>query len=140
VVQSPAGLAPSAEATDDPVHRGGYLLRGRGVAVVSQWCLLSAATDAATKTATLTLMIIIINTAWLIADASLAPLLRDRQRSRIVNVTFARREALVGATALTVACQNIWPVSGPSASRGSSAGRTRVADAGAGWPCSGRPR
>src|SRR5262249_11580464 len=62
-----------------------------------------AATDAAAKIATLTFMIILINAAWLMAGASLAPLLRDRRWSRVINVTLAA--ALVGATALPVAHQ-----------------------------------
>ena len=43
-------------------------------------------------------MIVLINVVWLFAGASLAPLLRDPRRSRIVNVTLA--VALVAATAL----------------------------------------
>ena len=80
-------------------------LRRVAIAVVfaSAHLTANAATDAAAKTATLTLMIILINTAWLIVGASLAPLLRDRRRSRIVNVTLA--VTLVGATALAVVYQ-----------------------------------
>jgi threonine/homoserine/homoserine lactone efflux protein len=45
-------------------------------------------------------MIIVINAIWLVAGKSLAPLLRDPGRARIVNTTLA--VALVGATALAV--------------------------------------
>jgi threonine/homoserine/homoserine lactone efflux protein len=45
-------------------------------------------------------MIVVIMIVWLIAGASLAPLLRDPRRARIVNITLAA--ALVGATALAV--------------------------------------
>jgi threonine/homoserine/homoserine lactone efflux protein len=94
-----------------PSLTGGALL---GIANPKAWVAIAvvfasahltanAATDAAAKTATLTLMIILINTAWLIVGASLAPLLRDRRRSRIVNVTLA--VTLVGATALAVVYQ-----------------------------------
>jgi threonine/homoserine/homoserine lactone efflux protein len=45
-------------------------------------------------------MIILINAAWLVAGASVAPLLRDPRRARVANAVLA--VALVGATALTV--------------------------------------
>jgi threonine/homoserine/homoserine lactone efflux protein len=45
-------------------------------------------------------MIVLINAAWLLAGASLAPLLRDARRARIVNTALA--VVLVGATALAV--------------------------------------
>jgi len=94
-----------------PSLTGGALL---GIANPKAWVAIAvvfasahltanAATDAAAKTATLTLMIILINTAWLIVGASLAPLLRDRRRSRVVNVTLA--VTLVGATAFAVVYQ-----------------------------------
>jgi threonine/homoserine/homoserine lactone efflux protein len=60
----------------------------------------SATADAAGKLAVLAMMIVIINAAWLLAGASLAPLLRDPRRGRVVNVLLA--VALVGATALAV--------------------------------------
>jgi threonine/homoserine/homoserine lactone efflux protein len=60
----------------------------------------TAATDAAAKTAVLAVMIVLIMTVWLLAGASLAPMLRDRQRARIVNAALAA--ALVGATAAAV--------------------------------------
>ena len=48
-------------------------------------------------------MIILINTAWLTAGASLAPVLRDPRRSRVINIALA--VALVAATALAVVHQ-----------------------------------
>ncbi|MDX6550250.1 MAG: hypothetical protein QOJ31_934 [Gaiellales bacterium] len=59
-----------------------------------------AAGDAAAKLAVLAVMILLINTTWLIAGASLAPLLRDPRRARVVNAGLA--VALVAATALAV--------------------------------------
>lgn len=60
----------------------------------------SATADAADKVAVLTLMIILINAVWLAVGASLAPLLRDTRRARVINVALA--VALVAATALAV--------------------------------------
>jgi threonine/homoserine/homoserine lactone efflux protein len=60
----------------------------------------AATTDAAAKIAALTAMIIVICTTWLVAGASIAPLLRDPRRARVVNAALAA--ALVGATALAV--------------------------------------
>jgi threonine/homoserine/homoserine lactone efflux protein len=60
----------------------------------------TAATDALAKILILTLMIVVINTTWLVAGTSLAPLLRDPRRSRVVNASLAA--ALIGATALAV--------------------------------------
>jgi threonine/homoserine/homoserine lactone efflux protein len=87
---------------------GGALL---GVANPKAWIAIAAVfasahlaaaatTDAAAKIAVLTGMIIVINATWLVAGKSLAPLLRDPGRARIVNTTLAA--ALVGATALAV--------------------------------------
>ena len=45
-------------------------------------------------------MIVLIMCAWLIAGASLAPLLGDPRRARMINTALAA--ALVGATALAV--------------------------------------
>jgi len=59
-----------------------------------------AATDAVAKSAVLAGMIVVIMAAWLIAGASLAPILRDRRRARIVNVVLAA--ALVGATVAAI--------------------------------------
>jgi threonine/homoserine/homoserine lactone efflux protein len=59
-----------------------------------------AATDAVAKTVVLAGMIVVIMAAWLIAGASLAPMLRDPRRARIVNVVLAA--ALVGATMIAI--------------------------------------
>jgi threonine/homoserine/homoserine lactone efflux protein len=100
-----------AEAKGSPSLAGGALL---GIANPKAWIAIAAvfasahltaspATDAAAKASALTVMIILINTAWLIAGASLAPVLRDPRWSRVINVTLA--VALVAATALAVAHQ-----------------------------------
>lgn len=56
--------------------------------------------DAVAKVAVLAGMIIAICATWLLASASIAPLLRDARRSRIVNVALAA--AVLAATALAV--------------------------------------
>ncbi len=101
-------LAAQTAATDAPSLVGGTLL---GVANPKAWVAIAAVfasthladtatTDAAAKIAVLTVMIILICTTWLIAGASLARLLRDPHRARIINTALA--VALVGATALAV--------------------------------------
>jgi threonine/homoserine/homoserine lactone efflux protein len=91
-----------------PSLAGGILL---GVANPKAWVAIgavftsirltdNAATDAAAKIAVLSVMIVVIAAAWLIAGASLAPMLRDPHRARIINTALAA--ALVGATALAV--------------------------------------
>ncbi len=101
-------LAAHTTATDAPSLVGGTLL---GVANPKAWVAIAAVfasthlaetatTDAAAKIAVLTVMIILICTTWLIAGASLARLLRDPHRARIINTALA--VALVGATALAV--------------------------------------
>src|SRR3982074_524420 len=93
-------------ATRGPSLVGGMLL---GVANPKAWAAIAAvfasahlagtaATDALAKILILTLMIVVINTTWLVAGTSLAPLLRDPRRARLVNASLAA--ALVGATAL----------------------------------------
>jgi threonine/homoserine/homoserine lactone efflux protein len=63
--------------------------------------LADAATmDATAKIAVLTAMIVVICATWLVAGRSIAPLLRDPRRSRLLNVALA--VALAGATALAV--------------------------------------
>jgi threonine/homoserine/homoserine lactone efflux protein len=57
-------------------------------------------TDAAAKIVVLTAMIIAICAIWLVAGTSIAALLRDRGRARVVKAALA--VALVGATALAV--------------------------------------
>jgi threonine/homoserine/homoserine lactone efflux protein len=95
-------------ATRGPSLVGGVLL---GVANPKAWVAIAAvfasahlagtaATDALAKILILTLMIVVINTTWLVAGTSLAPLLRDPRRSRVVNASLAA--ALIGATALAV--------------------------------------
>jgi threonine/homoserine/homoserine lactone efflux protein len=87
---------------------GGTLL---GVANPKAWVAIAAvfagarladaaATDAAAKVAVLTVMIVVINSTWLVAGTSLAPLLRDPRRARAVNVALA--VLLVVATALAL--------------------------------------
>jgi threonine/homoserine/homoserine lactone efflux protein len=87
---------------------GGALL---GVANPKAWVAIAAvfasahlagaaATDAAAKVAVLTAMIIVICATWLVAGRSIAPLLREPGRARVVNVALAL--ALVAATALAV--------------------------------------
>jgi threonine/homoserine/homoserine lactone efflux protein len=60
----------------------------------------SPTADAAAKIAVLTVMIILICATWLVAGKSIAPLLRDPRRARLVNAALA--VGLVGATALAV--------------------------------------
>jgi threonine/homoserine/homoserine lactone efflux protein len=87
---------------------GGALL---GVANPKAWVAIAAVfasahlagaatTDAAAKIAVLTAMIIVICATWLVAGRSMAPLLREPGRARVVNAALAL--ALVGATALAV--------------------------------------
>jgi threonine/homoserine/homoserine lactone efflux protein len=101
-------LSAQRAAADAPSLAGGTVL---GVANPKGWVAMAAvfasarladtaATDAAAKTAVLAVMIVVIMTVWLIAGASLAPMLRDPQRARIVNAALAA--ALVGATAAAV--------------------------------------
>jgi threonine/homoserine/homoserine lactone efflux protein len=110
IATAPPGSA-QARPEHSPSLAGGALL---GIANPKAWIAIAAvfasahlaaspATDAAAKTSALTLMIIVINSAWLIAGASLAPVLRDPRRSRVINVALA--VALVAATALAVAHQ-----------------------------------
>jgi threonine/homoserine/homoserine lactone efflux protein len=91
-----------------PSLAGGTLL---GVANPKAWVAIAAVfasarlagtatADAAAKIAVLSMMIVLINGAWLVAGASLAPMLRDPHRARLVNAALAA--ALVGATALAV--------------------------------------
>jgi threonine/homoserine/homoserine lactone efflux protein len=107
IATAPPLDAHSADA-DAPALAGGALL---GVANPKAWVAIAAvfasariaddaAIDAAAKTAVLTVMIVVINTTWLFASASLGPLLRDPRRGRIVNVCLAF--ALLVATALAL--------------------------------------
>ena len=56
--------------------------------------------DTAAKIVVLTVTIIVICAAWLVAGRSIAPLLRDPRRARLVNAALA--VGLVGATALAM--------------------------------------
>ena len=101
-------LAAQSAASEAPSLAGGALL---GVANPKAWVAIaavfasshlagSAAADAGAKVAVLIPMIVLINSAWLVAGASLAPMLREPRRSRVVNVTLA--VVLVAATVLAV--------------------------------------
>jgi threonine/homoserine/homoserine lactone efflux protein len=91
-----------------PTARGGLLL---GVANPKAWVAIgavyasvelsrSAIVDAVGKTVVLTMMIVVIHSAWLLAGASLAPVLRRPRPARAFNVAMAG--ALVIATAFAV--------------------------------------
>lgn len=101
-------LAEGRAGARAPTLAGGVVL---GVANPKAWVAIAAVfastrlaadplADAALKVALLAGMIVLINAAWLLAGASLAPILREPRRSRAVNVILAI--ALVGATALAV--------------------------------------
>jgi threonine/homoserine/homoserine lactone efflux protein len=101
-------LSDAVAGTQSPGLTGGALL---GVANPKAWVAIAAVfagsrlagdavLDASAKVGVLTLMIVLINATWLAAGASLAPLLRDPSRARVVNVTLAT--VLVVAAALTL--------------------------------------
>jgi threonine/homoserine/homoserine lactone efflux protein len=101
-------LSERRETPAAPGLAGGALL---GVANPKAWVAIAAvfasarladgtAADAAAKVAVLTVMIVVINTAWLAAGSSLAPLLRDPVRARLVNRCLAG--VVVAAAAITV--------------------------------------
>lgn len=101
-------LATSDAAAAAPSLSGGLLL---GVANPKAWIAITAVfasaqlseqagADLTAKLALLTAMIIIIHVGWLLAGASLAPLLQHPRRSRAVNVALAL--VLVAATAAAV--------------------------------------
>lgn len=101
-------LSEHTAAMAAPSLAGGALL---GVANPKSWVAVAAvftsahladdaATDAAAKIAVLTAMIIMILATWLVAGTSLAPMLREPRRVRVVNAALA--VVLVGATALAV--------------------------------------
>jgi threonine/homoserine/homoserine lactone efflux protein len=106
-----ATAPPLAEQTPDaagPSLAGGAFL---GVANPKAWVACAATfasvhladaaiADAASKTAVLVAMIVVIMPMWLVAGSSLAPLLRDPRRARVVNAVLA--VALVAATGLAV--------------------------------------
>lgn len=101
-------LAASSAAAQAPRLAGGLLL---GVANPKAWVAIAAVfagarlahnpeADAVAKVAVLTVMVVVINTAWLGVGASIAPLLRDARRARVVNCGLAL--TLLAATALAV--------------------------------------
>jgi threonine/homoserine/homoserine lactone efflux protein len=101
-------LRSGNDGAPPPSLAGGMLL---GVANPKAWVAIAAvfasvrlatgaAADAASKVAVLTAMIVLINATWLVAGASLTPLLRDPRRSRVVNVSLA--VLLVAATAVAL--------------------------------------
>src|SRR5207237_8771122 len=98
---------PAAASSTYSVAGGAFL----GIANPKAWVAIAAVfasghlandttTDAAAKIAVLTGMIIAICGIWLVGGTSIAPLLRDSARARVVNAALAL--ALVGATALAV--------------------------------------
>ena len=101
-------LSQQEVASDAPSLAGGVLL---GVTNPKAWFALAAVfasahlaatatLDAAAKIAVLATMITVICTTWLVAGASLAPVLRDPRRARLLNVALAL--ALVAATAIAL--------------------------------------
>jgi threonine/homoserine/homoserine lactone efflux protein len=101
-------LDPQSTRSDAPSLRGGALL---GVANPKAWVAIGAvfasahlasgpAFDALAKSAVLAVLVIAINTIWLLIGASLAPLLRAKRSARIVNAALAA--ALVAATAFAI--------------------------------------
>jgi threonine/homoserine/homoserine lactone efflux protein len=102
-------LGSQTAAAEAPSLAGGTVL---GVANPKAWVAIAAvfasvrladtaAADAAAKVAVLTGVIVVIMAVWLVAGASLAPVLRDPVRARVVNAVLAT--ALVAATALALA-------------------------------------
>jgi threonine/homoserine/homoserine lactone efflux protein len=101
-------LSEQTAAMDAPLLAGGALL---GIANPKAWVAIGAVfasahladspiTDAGAKIAVLTVMIIVICATWLFAATSIAPVLRDPRRARLVNVALA--VGLIAATALAV--------------------------------------
>jgi threonine/homoserine/homoserine lactone efflux protein len=101
-------LSEQTAAGDAPSFAGGALL---GVTNPKGWVAIAAvftsahladdaATDAAAKIAVLTAMLIMTLATWLVAGTSLAPVLREPRRARLVNAALA--VGLVGATALAM--------------------------------------
>ena len=101
-------LAGAESNAAPPRFAGGLLL---GVANPKAWVAIAAVfasarlahgatADAVSKVAVLTVIVAVVNTAWLGVGASIAPLLRDPRRARLVNRGLA--VALLVATALAV--------------------------------------
>jgi threonine/homoserine/homoserine lactone efflux protein len=104
---SPPLAAKSGDANAPSLLGGAFL----GVSNPKAWVAIAAvfttarvtrgaALDAAAEAAALAVMIVLINSLWLLAGASLAPLLRHPRRSRIVNGGLAA--VLVAATAFAI--------------------------------------
>jgi len=107
IATSPPLTDPTA-ASNAFSFAGGTLL---GIANPKAWVAIAtvfasahladeATTDATAKIAVLTAMIIVICGTWLVAGTSIAPLLRDPPRARVVNRALA--VAVVGATAFAL--------------------------------------
>ena len=101
-------LTDATAASNAFSFAGGTLL---GIANLKAWVAIAtvfasahladeATTDATAKIAVLTAMIIVICGTWLVAGTSIAPLLRDPRRARVVNRALA--VAVVGATAFAL--------------------------------------
>jgi threonine/homoserine/homoserine lactone efflux protein len=101
-------LSAQITSPDAPGFGGGALL---GIANPKGWVAIAAVfasahlaetatKDAVAKIAVLSLMIVVICMTWFVAGRSLAAVLRDPRRSRVVNVTLA--VVLIGATAIAV--------------------------------------
>ena len=101
-------LGARSDAAAAPSLAGGLLL---GVANPKAWVAIAAvfvsvrlagaaAVDAGLKTCVLVVMIVMINTSWLAAGASLAPILRDPVRSRRANLALAAALILSTGAAL----------------------------------------
>jgi threonine/homoserine/homoserine lactone efflux protein len=108
IATAPA-LSAQSTLSQSPSLRGGALL---GVANPKAWVAIGAVftgahlassptLDALAKAAILAAMVVVINAAWLLIGASLAPLLRGARSARIVNAALAA--ALIAATAFAVA-------------------------------------
>jgi threonine/homoserine/homoserine lactone efflux protein len=102
----PLGAGPEAAAA--PSATGGLLL---GIANPKAWVAIgavfvsvrlaqSAVLDAGLKTGVLAVMIVVINSVWLAAGASLAPVLRDPVRARRANILLATALLVSTAAAL----------------------------------------
>lgn len=107
IATAPPLSEPTAALSTFSLAGGTFL----GIANPKAWVAIAAVfasghlaedttTDAAAKIAVLTAMIIAICAMWLVAGTSIAPLLRDPGRARVVNVALA--VAVVCATALAV--------------------------------------
>src|SRR5690606_21930715 len=108
IATAPPLAADTAEAKA-PAFPGGFLL---AVANPKAFAAIGAvyaghavvpgdlAADAAVKIAALTLVIVLVNTVWLVFGTLVAKTLHDPKKSRIVNVAFAM--LLVASVALAV--------------------------------------